>query len=172
MLLLLSSLFLLSGCVTMEKLPGSKEAWISQIDLATVPDEYVVHYYKTYSSSGGTRVWNYTYYVRNEVVQSCEGGLTNSYSATYNKPCNVSSEDFMIATDIKDALPTYSTWMFKSYGETTCYYNITNPSKDPMTVFVCFNKNNIVSYGGKGGYGGIFVLWYMNDYYPDKELYT
>ncbi len=173
---LLAVLVLLTGCAEKRDMyvPLSPEdAWLSQIDSVQIPTTYTVNYYKTYSSSGGTRIWNYTYYVRDEKVLSCEGALTNSYSTVYNRPCNVSSETFMTATSIKDALSTYNDWMFKRYGDNNCYYNITNPSGDPMVAFVCFNsENNIVSYGGKSGYGGMFILWYMNDYYPNSELYS
>jgi len=167
---------LLTGCAyTKERFVSQtpEGAWLSQIESVQSPNTYTVNYYKTFTASGGTRIWNYTYYVRNETVLSCEGLLTNSYSTTYSHPCNVSSETFMTATSIKEALSNYSGWIFKGYGTINCYYNITNPSGDPMKAFVCFNQdNNIVSYGGRGGYGGAFLLWYINDYYPNPELYS
>jgi hypothetical protein len=149
-----------------------KDAWLSQLDSIELPNVYRVNYYKTYTSSGGTRIWNYTYAVRNETVVSCDGDLKNSYTATYSKPCNISEEKFMIASDIQSTLVTYDLGMIKMYGDNICYYNITNPSGDSFKAFVCINHNNIVSYGGKGGYGGMFVQWYVDGYPPDSELYV
>jgi hypothetical protein len=149
-----------------------EDAWTSQLNSIEISNMYNVNYYKTFSSSGGTRMWNYTYTVKNETVISCDGAFTNSYTDTYRRPCNISADNFITESTIKLALATYNADFFKKYDDTFCYYNITNPTQDPMKVFVCFNRNHIVSYGGKGGYGGIFMYWYLDGYNPDQELFV
>jgi hypothetical protein len=148
-----------------------KDAWLSQLNSIEFPNVYRVNYYKTYTSSGGTRMWNYTYTVRNETIVFCDGELKNSYTATYSKPCNVSEEGLMTASLIQSTLVTYNIGIIKTYGDTVCYYNMTEPSGESFKSFVCINNHNIVSYGSKGGYGGMFVQWYVDGYPPEAELY-
>ncbi len=169
------AMFMLTACTqTPEPLVPltPEDAWANQVNSVVIPESYHANYYSTFSSSGGSRTWDNAYDVVNESVISCTGEFRFSGHDTYSRPCNI-SERFMLMSDIKSNLAILEMGMIKSYDNMVCYYNISNPNREPMTLFVCFNKEDtIVAYGGIGGYGGIQTFWHLDGYVPDSEWYS
>jgi hypothetical protein len=144
-----------------------EDAWASTINSVQIPTTYHVNYYSTLTNSGGTKTITASYNIVNENATSCEG-------VTYSQNCSLSNGNFITMSDIKSYLRNYTTGVYTKYDNITCRYNITNSGDNimPHKVFVCFDKNIIVSYGGRGGYGGIYTYWYIDGYYPNPELFA
>ncbi len=121
----------------------------AQMQSIVFDSQYTASHYSTYSSSGGTRILNITYIIKNKTIVYCDGAFTSFMTDRPND--NIVCDIATLKIDGYNAGPNYFTQekiferikdfqpaQLSSEGDKSCFSTDENK--------VCFRNSKIVAY--------------------------
>ena len=140
------------------------------LDNIEIPQDYTVELKWDFAGSGGERRYDGTHMIIDSKSYTCTGEFTHRAMGKTNKRnCTIDSFDYYVENITKIIKNSYTTNTIRTnISERICFSNI--KGGEPYSKLVCFNdQNQLVNYGGFGGYGGLFLSWNVEGYYLTEE---